>query len=346
MCDPLNMPGTASNEIGWVSPGWPRLLVNRGRGATSGFGAAPRPLVRLRRPGWRATGATYNASFEGGSWTGTIAAIIVSLFLPGECQSGDDFPDDLRQWIATEPPQLESERWWAAENNFEYEWVVSLRDGQPRVDRRDVRSEEMDPLPFVIEPGSSREGLAGRRYAIRVIDGWLVGFNGGEFGAGLWWFSPDGSQRVKLGEAWINGFLRTETGIWAIEGLAHGADDSGQLLRMVHAPGGRWQAERSLDLGQAPEVLAEDADGRFIVATSERLIRVDPAAKTITTLIEEVFWQGLYPNSMVVTPAGTIFIGMRHGVAKIEPGNDGHARLHWLLPNQSFVDLKPVEGFK
>ncbi len=57
-------------------------------------------------------------------------------------------------------------------------------------------------------------------------------------------------------------------------------------------------------------------------------------------LLDKVFWGGLYPNSMVITPEGTTYLGMRHGVAKIEIEKGGSRRVHWLLPNKAFVELK------
>src|SRR4051812_45896765 len=99
-----------------------------------------------------------------------------------------DVPSDLAQWIDTDPPEPYSHRWGVA-NRSEHEWVVTLRDGRPQVRLHKRKDETPAPLPFTIKRGSAEEGLAGRRLSIKVSDGWLVAFNAGEFGAGLWWFS-------------------------------------------------------------------------------------------------------------------------------------------------------------
>jgi hypothetical protein len=181
--------------------------------------------------------------------------------------------------------------------------------------------------------------------SIEVSDGWIVSFNAGEFGGGLWWFSPDGKERHKIAEARIRGFIPTEAGLLALEGLAHMRSSEGRLLRLTRAPGGRWQSEDFIVLKHCPEVSASAADGSLMVATTNQLLKIVPASKKVEVLLDEVFWGGLYPNSMVVTPAGIIYLGMRHGVAKAEK-KGGSWRLRWLLPNKEFDAMKPKYGFE
>ena len=42
----------------------------------------------------------------------------------------------------------------------------------------------------------------GDRHVLGVADGWLVGFNAGEFGGGLWWFSFDGKRSKRISSPW------------------------------------------------------------------------------------------------------------------------------------------------
>jgi len=250
-----------------------------------------------------------------------LLILLVSMAGPG------DIPSDLEKWIAIDPPEVFSDGWLVA-NNSEHEWVVTLRDGRPRVHLRDPKTEGFTPLP-------SQE----------VADGWVVGFNAGEFGAGLWWFSPDGEERYKLAEAWVTDFIPEEAGILVLEGIAHGAVNKGQVLRLVQDREGRWQTERFADLGHAPGVAAKDADGSLIIATTDRLLRIIPVSRKTDVLLDHAVWGGLYPNSMVITTSGTIYLGMWHGVAKVEKEGGGY-RLRWLLPNEEFVKMKPEPGFR
>jgi hypothetical protein len=256
-----------------------------------------------------------------------------------------DFPDDLEKWIAVDPPENGSDGWLVATNDVEHLWRVTLRDRRPRAELCSGSVQSPAPLPFEINPGSAREGLSGRRFSANVADGWIVAFNAGEFGAGLWWFSPDGKKRQKIAEAWVSGFIATEAGSLALEGLAHGLESRGRIIRLVPDPRNGWRSEELVDLKHAPEAAVKTVDGSLLVATTDRLLRVFPTDKKVEVLLKDAFWRGLYPNSIVVTPDGTTYLGMRHGVSKIEKKGEAYKSI-WLLPNPEFVDMKPLEGFQ
>jgi hypothetical protein len=256
-----------------------------------------------------------------------------------------EFPSELGQWYETEPPEEDSEQALVARTDTEYEWAVTPGTAGPRVSLLVQGQGGPSPLPFEIKPGPAAEGLVGKRTTSRVKDGWIVSFNAGEFGAALWWFSPDGERRYKVSDDYIIGLIQTDSGLLALQGLAHGLETKGSILRIVPGASGRWVCETLLDLGHAPSVAVKDADGSLVVATAERLIRFVPASRKMEVLLDHVFWGDLYPNSMLVMPSGTIFVGMRHGVAKVE--KKGKARkVTWLLPNKEFADQKYREGFK
>jgi hypothetical protein len=271
----------------------------------------------------------------------TICVGLIGLAFaePGQ----EDFPTDLGKWVTLDPPGPSSDEWLVANNDFKHEWVVTLRDGRPVAHLRG--KETPAPLPFEIAPGTAREGLSGWRYSIKVSDGWIVAFNAGEFGAGLWWFSPDGKKRDKISEAWINDFIETKSGLLALEGIAHGVGSEGQILQLIRSPTGRWRAEVFVNLKHAPDVGVKQTDGSLIVATTHRLLRVVPADKKVEVVLDDAFWGGLYPNSIAVTQDGTIYLGMSHGIAKLER-KSGKSKVTWLLPNQRFANMKSEKGFK
>jgi len=252
-----------------------------------------------------------------------------------------EFPSELDRWLVTEPPSRNSDRWSVANHDSQHEWAVTLGDAGPRVKLRG--KDGPAPLPFEIEAGSAAEGLAGRRTVARVDDGWIVAFNAGEFGAGLWWFSPDGGSRYRISKDHAQGFFPTGSGLLAIEGLAHLSRSEGKVARLSRDASGRWASEVLVDLGHAPDAAAQDVDGSLVVATTGRLLRVFPATKKVEVLLDRAFWGGLYANSLVIAPAGTIFVGMRHGVAKVETGKTS-PKVSWLLPNQAFADQRSIEG--
>jgi hypothetical protein len=85
-----------------------------------------------------------------------------------------------------------------------------------------------------------------------------------------------------------------------------------------------------------------DRDGTLIVATQFRLVRVHPATKKVDVLIGDAFWAGLRPNSLIVSQ-GAIFIGMRHGVAKVEKQGRAY-QVKWLLPVPDFDRMIRIPG--
>ena len=272
-----------------------------------------------------------------------IAVLFLGLIVPPSvADDPEEFPTDLGRWIVVEAPRRDSDAWSVANDDFHHTWAVSIRDGKPRVELAEEWPTPA-PLPFEIEPG---DGLYGRRYATRVSDGWIVGFNKGEFGGWLWWFSSDGKSRERIAkDVRTRAFVETKQGLLVVEGLAHGLRSRGRILRLARNPEGRWKAEDVIDLKDAPEAVVKTADGSLLVATHGRLLKVDPASRKVNVLLDEAFWASLYPDSMVVAPDGRIYIGMRHGVARVEKGEAGH-KVAWLLPNRAFVEEKPKEGFR
>ncbi|HTE19355.1 MAG TPA: hypothetical protein VK689_13355, partial [Armatimonadota bacterium] len=73
-------------------------------------------------------------------------------------------------------------------------------------------------------------------------------------------------------------------------------------------------------------------------ATEHRLLRVDTRG-TVTVLLDNAFWGGLYPHSIVRAPNGTIYLGMRHGIARLTRRANEYS-MEWLVPNRAFLRNK------
>jgi hypothetical protein len=86
-------------------------------------------------------------------------------------------------------------------------------------------------------------------------------------------------------------------------------------------------------------------DGSLLIATTRRLLRVLPSDKTVEVLHKDAFWGWLYPDSLVVTPGGVIYLGMRHGVARIEKKGRQY-QVVWLLPKKEFVESEDPDVSK
>ena len=69
-----------------------------------------------------------------------------------------------------------------------------------------------------------RDDACGAKIFTKVWDGWLIGFNKGEWGGSLYWFSDDGLSNYKISKARFNlvDFISISNRILALEGLDHG----------------------------------------------------------------------------------------------------------------------------
>jgi hypothetical protein len=277
--------------------------------------------------------------------TSRSLAILLILIPTGVYSAFADYPFDLSKWIKTKPPRVGDDRWSAANYDTEHRWVVYLSGDRPSARLRAAkrapgspdpqRQEAYPPMPFVIEQGSAKEGLAGERFSVQVSDGWIVGFNAGEWGGRLWWFSPDGSRRYMISEDQVVGFLKTDAGLLALEGLAHMGVSRGRLVKLSKGDDGGWRSEKFVDLGGAPAAAALGTDGTLTLATNDRLLRVHLESKQIDVLLKDAFWGGLYPESMIVAPTGAVYLGMRHGVVEVEKVGATY-KANWLIPSPEF----------
>jgi hypothetical protein len=123
-------------------------------------------------------------------------------------------------------------------NYSKREWEVKLEDSRVKVNTVSQLSQAL--LPFDILVSEAGIGLQGDRHVEKVADGWLVGFDAGEWGGSLWWFSEDGKAHKKLADENVVGFAKTSE-LLALTGLAHLGIDQEKVLR-IRQSGGDWEA--------------------------------------------------------------------------------------------------------
>jgi hypothetical protein len=228
-------------------------------------------------------------------------------------------PTALSQWIQIPPFAPGSREMKCAERSLDQSWEV-VRENLPRVYPH--RERPPDPLPPDL---AQRREFAGRRHVLGVARGSLVGVDHGEFGGGLWWISTDGSSRERISDRNVRAILRTrEQQVIALVGLAHLSLDEGTVLELSLTEG-RWQVVRSIDLGTVPVDVSLEPGGALILV-SNGLVRY----RNGSAVRVHEFEHALDPNS-VVASTGTVFVGMRHAVLKLEPEAQGY-RESWLVP--------------
>lgn len=168
----------------------------------------------------------------------------------------------------------------------------------------------------------------GRKTTLKVDDGWLIGFNLGEWGGGLWWFNNKGSEHYEICYGNIQNFFVRDDKILVIEGLAHLSMSSGTIFE-VYKKDGKWESKDFVNLPGAPYSSIQNSNGDLIIVTAESLIKVETNGK-IESLIEEGFWHYyLHPTSSIIL-RDTLYIGMTGGVFKVDLNNP--SKQQWLEP--------------
>jgi hypothetical protein len=170
------------------------------------------------------------------------------------------------------------------------------------------------------------------RHSIVVEDGWLVGFDAGEFGGGLWSVRRDGQHvRVPLEgvPSWarnVHGLVPQPDGPLAFVGLAHLSAEYGAVLRCARL-NGQWKATLVARIGGTPTAVGSEANGGAVFVTARTIGRVSPSG-AVQTLLRRDF-DGLYPASVATDTKGNIYVGMRGVVVRLAVGAKQE---DWLVP--------------
>lgn len=226
-------------------------------------------------------------------------------------------------WVLTSAPVPAGEAIRCA-NYSRHEWRVEASGDGVAFAAREAH--EADPLPFAIA-ASAREGTAGTRHVRAVPGGFLVGFDAGEYGGALHWFSEGGARRQKLADGNVIAIAELRTGIVAFTGLAHLGMSEGKILR-VQSAGAAWSAATWRDLGAAVEAVAVESNESALVLTTTSLLRVTACGDA--QKLASPNHDALYPSSMAVDPRGVVYVGMRHYATRFVPQGDGSYSEEWM----------------
>lgn len=199
-------------------------------------------------------------------------------------------------WVPATAPQPMSDEWYAANH--------SLKDIFVSTDEGALVALEK-PVDYPAE--------------IATVHGKLVGEDKGEWGGSIK-FMPDTGKDYTLVEENFQGFYTLEGRLFALTGLAHMGIDEGAIYEIIFRDG-RWAADGIAKLDGCPEAFSI-VDNMLYLVTSNSLSTVS-ADGMIETLLDEAFWEGLYPTSIVCADT-VVFIGMRGGVYSWDSdSNDG-----------------------
>lgn len=251
--------------------------------------------------------------------------------------SGAD-ASSLAAWSIHTPESVD----WDARSSAPTEWHVWIENGRVMVDTESPA--EATVLPFKIEPlpKEHETDLAGPQSVFPVDGGYLVGFDAGEFGGGVWWFSADGGRRRKLTlrasdsiEDYISenvhGFARLGRDVLVLEGLTHLSGNSGRVVRIHRGPDGEWRPSMFAKLSACPHAVIQESKSSWFLATTLGIWRIDAQGR------ERPVWQPpgghlYYPNSIVRDGSGVVYMGMRNHIVRMTPREKGNYTLEVLDP--------------
>ncbi len=227
------------------------------------------------------------------------------------------FNPDVTTWHEVKVPprtQYGANAVWNYRANYSrLRWAVTRSKDQVLASKVSPNEEfHGEQPPFEPRVGRWREYYQ----AVMVSNGWLVGFNYGEFGAALYWFSPDGKKSKKVSDHQVVKFIHRFDGLHAVEGLGHMGLKRGSIIRLSQK-GEVWQAERLVDLGDAPMGCAFADNGDVFVGLAHGLARLDIESK-LTTVVKEYPWDIIWTESMALSAdQQRIYLAMRQYVAEV-----------------------------
>jgi hypothetical protein len=213
------------------------------------------------------------------------------------------------------------------------EWAVFAgSDGRPQI--LEAHRFPDPPLPFAV-PRVDDVGPQGRRHVVSVADGFIVGFDAGEFGGRAFWFSKDGRQHHVLTpfpdpppgqyrEAEnVHALVAFGPDVLAFQGLAHLGGDVGRVTRIHRERDGRWRATLFASLPGAPQTVVAESPTRWLIAVPKGIVRLHADAR-VEPIWSERSLASLYPNSAVALRDGSFLFGMRHFVLRVRPRGGGN----------------------
>ena len=227
-------------------------------------------------------------------------------FLPAGCPPGQH---DVRQWRGIDPATVTVDQRYSLNNSL-CSWDVFIRDGVA------VAEAHPDTRP-AIPPGLRVPDRWGPPRVIeRGRSGFLVGFNHGEWGGALRWYSESGPLKSELLNDNVVDLLQVPNGFIAFTGLAHLGSDDGRATEIVDT-GKLFRIGRSVDLGSAPRAVVLEGDGAVLVVTTDRLVRISSSFQL--TRLHNGDWGMFYPVSLALDGT-TAYVGMRGVVGKVDLG--------------------------
>ncbi len=206
-------------------------------------------------------------------------------------------------------------------NHSENDWYFKLSQDTILVQKNKYRLIKGDSLPFPID---SIRNINGNKFIKSVFNGYLIGYDHGEFGGGLKYVSSynDIDYYVEIEEKdneWnysimgrnVRKIFEFNNKIYATRGLAHLGSNYGNLIELIFNDG-KWKYKYISSLIETPILTFNYGEFIYII-TSQNILKIDKDLN-ITQILKSPFnWGILYPSSAFIKNRD-IYIAMRKGI--------------------------------
>lgn len=149
--------------------------------------------------------------------------------------------EDLK---VSEPPTKEQ----VQKLNYSNKEFEVYLNSDNKVEYRDYKYSKVKgtELPFKIIPNKDdRYTFGGKQVNLKIENGWLVGFDKGEWGGNLFWFNEEGTKYEKIIDGNIKNIFVINGKIYITEGLAHLSMSYGQIFQ-IEKENNKWIVEKKL----------------------------------------------------------------------------------------------------
>ena len=208
------------------------------------------------------------------------------------------------------------------------EWYLKIESGKLRISLSLEEERPAFPPRFTLT-----EEMKGKPVVARASNGWLVGFDAGELGGGLWWTSENGREKKKLSNENIHAIAPRGKELLVLAGLAHGATDEGKVYSYQSATQQAGNLDQIADLSSAPGAALVEKDGSVLIATQTRIVALD-GSNQLRVLFQNNDMSLLYPHSIAEDAAGNIFVGMRYFILRLRRNAGGEYTPQWYAHNR------------
>jgi len=182
--------------------------------------------------------------------------------------------------------------------------------------------------------------MHGYRTSLHHADGsWLIGFDGGEFGGGLWSTNDDGSQTsLVLSREDIHALYHTNDGVIVLSGVAHATIDEGKVWFVFDTSWDKAAARLLCDLHGSPDASVQDSPSTVLVVTRSAVLRIGTSGSLET--LAHIPVPPPVVTSVVMAADRTIYVGVPGYILRLLPEPTGYS-VQWLVPAGNAGSGKP-----